>query len=127
MIAFRKLLVIILPLMAWSTNAFGSGGIVVVKIDGAINPAVAEFVTNEIRSANMSLEELIVIQMDTPGGWILPCGKLLKLSKVLKFLWLHLFLQAGHAQHQQGLSLQSRLILLPWNREQISGLLTQST
>ena len=68
MIAFRKLLVIILPLMAWSTNAFGSGGIVVVKIDGAINPAVAEFVTNEIRSANMSLEELIVIQMDTPGG-----------------------------------------------------------
>jgi membrane-bound serine protease (ClpP class) len=54
--------------MAWSTNAFGSGGIVVIKIDGAINPAVAEFVTNEIRSANMSLEELIVIQMDTPGG-----------------------------------------------------------
>ena len=68
MTAFRKLLVIILPLIAWSTNAFGSGGIVVVKIDGAINPAVAEFVTNEIRSANMSLEELIVIQMDTPGG-----------------------------------------------------------
>jgi len=68
MTAFRKLLVIILPLMAWSTNAFGSGGIVVIKIDGAINPAVAEFVTNEIRSANMSLEELIVIQMDTPGG-----------------------------------------------------------
>jgi membrane-bound serine protease (ClpP class) len=54
--------------MVWSTNAFGSGGIVVIKIDGAINPAVAEFVTNEIRSANMSLEELIVIQMDTPGG-----------------------------------------------------------
>ncbi|HIN87627.1 MAG TPA: nodulation protein NfeD [Nitrospinaceae bacterium] len=68
MTAFRKLLVIILPLMVWSTNAFGSGGIVVIKIDGAINPAVAEFVTNEIRSANMSLEELIVIQMDTPGG-----------------------------------------------------------
>ena len=78
MIAFRKLLVIILPLMAWSTNAFGSGGIVVVKIDGAINPAVAEFVTNEIRSANMSLEELIVIQMDTPGGLDTAMRKIIK-------------------------------------------------
>ena len=78
MIAFRKLLVIILPLMAWSTNAFGSGGIVVIKIDGAINPAVAEFVTNEIRSANMSLEELIVIQMDTPGGLDTAMRKIIK-------------------------------------------------
>ena len=78
MIAFRKLLVVILPLMAWSTNAFGSGDIVVVKIDGAINPAVAEFVTNEIRSANMSLEELIVIQMDTPGGLDTAMRKIIK-------------------------------------------------
>ena len=78
MTAFRKLLVIILPLMVWSTNAFGSGGIVVIKIDGAINPAVAEFVTNEIRSANMSLEELIVIQMDTPGGLDTAMRKIIK-------------------------------------------------
>ena len=56
MIIFRKLLVIVLLLMVWPANAFGSDGIVVVKIEGAINPVVAEFVVNEIRSANTSSE-----------------------------------------------------------------------
>ena len=78
MIIFRKLLVIALLLMVWPANAFGADGIIVVKIEGAINPAVAEFVTNEIRSANMSLEELIVIQMDTPGGLDTSMRKIIK-------------------------------------------------
>ena len=78
MIIFRKILVIALLLMVWPANAFGSDGIIVVKIEGAINPAVAEFVTNEIRSANMSLEELIVIQMDTPGGLDTSMRKIIK-------------------------------------------------
>lgn len=42
--------------------------IVVLKISGAINPAVAEFVTLEITNANRDREQLIVLQMDTPGG-----------------------------------------------------------
>ena len=78
MIVFKKLLVVMLWLMAWSTTAFGSGSIVVVKVDGAINPVVAEFVTNEIHSANMSSEELIVIRMDTPGGLDTSMRKIIK-------------------------------------------------
>ncbi|MFQ5671872.1 MAG: nodulation protein NfeD [Nitrospinales bacterium] len=42
--------------------------IVVLKISGAINPAVAEFATREIENANQDGEQLIVLQMDTPGG-----------------------------------------------------------
>ena len=78
MIIFRKLLVIALLLMVWPANAFGSDGIIVVKVEGAINPVVAEFVANEIRSANTSSEELIVIRMDTPGGLDTSMRKIIK-------------------------------------------------
>ena len=78
MIIFRKLLVIALLLMVWPANAFGSAGIIVVKIEGAINPVVAEFVVNEIRSANASSEELIIIRMDTPGGLDTSMRKIIK-------------------------------------------------
>ena len=68
MIIFRKLFVVLLPLLVWSTNAFGTGRIIVIEVDGVINPVVAEFMANEIHNANKFSEELIVIQMDTPGG-----------------------------------------------------------
>ena len=64
--------------MVWPIKAFGSDGIIVVKIEGAINPVVAEFVANEIRSANTSSEELIVIRMDTPGGLDTSMRKIIK-------------------------------------------------
>ena len=78
MMIFRKLLVIALLLMVWPANAFGSNSIIVIEVEGAINPVVAEFVTNEIRSANTSSEELIVIRMDTPGGLDASMRKIIK-------------------------------------------------
>ena len=54
--------------MAWPSSVFALDDIIVIKINGAINPIVAEFVTDEINQANVSSAELIVIQMDTPGG-----------------------------------------------------------
>ena len=68
MIIFRSLFVVLLPLLVWSTTAFGAGRIIVIEVDGVINPVVAEFMANEIYNANKFSEELIVIQMDTPGG-----------------------------------------------------------
>ena len=68
MMILRCLLAAFLLLMVWSSNALALGDIVVVKVDGAINPVVAEFVTDEIGQANLSSAELVVIQMDTPGG-----------------------------------------------------------
>lgn len=44
------------------------GRVVVVKISGAINPVVADFISSEITEANMAGDELIVLRMDTPGG-----------------------------------------------------------
>ena len=68
MIIIRSLFVVLLPLLVWSTTAFGAGRIIVIEVDGVINPVVAEFMVNEIHNANKFSEELIVIQMDTPGG-----------------------------------------------------------
>ena len=68
MMVIRSLFVVLLPLLVWSTTAFGAGRIIVIEVDGVINPVVAEFMANEIYNANKFSEELIVIQMDTPGG-----------------------------------------------------------
>jgi membrane-bound serine protease (ClpP class) len=64
----QKTLLAFLFLCLMPFQAFADGRIVVVEISGAINPIVAEFVTDEITEANLAGEELIVIRMDTPGG-----------------------------------------------------------
>jgi membrane-bound serine protease (ClpP class) len=63
-----KTSLVFLVLFFMPFQAFSEGRIVVVEISGAINPVVAEFVTEEIKEANQAKEELIVIRMDTPGG-----------------------------------------------------------
>jgi membrane-bound serine protease (ClpP class) len=68
MTILRQILVTFLLFTAYPLSAFASGEIVVVRIDGPINPAVSEFVAGEITQANEVAAELIVIQMNTPGG-----------------------------------------------------------
>ena len=68
MAILRQILVTFLLFIAYPLSAFASGEIVVVRIDGPINPVVGEFVTDEITQANGAAAELIVIQMNTPGG-----------------------------------------------------------
>ncbi|MBC8282785.1 MAG: nodulation protein NfeD [Nitrospinae bacterium] len=59
----------IIFLFFWFTSpVFAVNQIVVVKISGAINPAVAEFVSHEIHQANEEQQALIILNMDTPGG-----------------------------------------------------------
>ena len=64
----QKLILAFVLLAALPLQALAQGRIVVVEVSGAINPIVAEFVTEEIQEANLAAEELIVIRMDTPGG-----------------------------------------------------------
>ena len=68
MTILRQILVTFLLFIAYPLSAFASGEIVVVRIDGPINPVVGEFMTDEITQANGVAAELIVIQMNTPGG-----------------------------------------------------------
>ena len=48
--------------------AYSNDRVVVVKLSGAINPAVTEYVSHEISQANAEKDALIVLHMDTPGG-----------------------------------------------------------
>lgn len=50
------------------TFAQANDRIIVIKISGAINPVVAEFVSEEIEMANREGDHLAVLEMDTPGG-----------------------------------------------------------
>jgi membrane-bound serine protease (ClpP class) len=50
------------------TYAQANDRVVVIKISGAINPVVAEFVSDEIEAANREGDHLAVLEMDTPGG-----------------------------------------------------------
>lgn len=52
----------------FASPVFAASQIVVLKISGAINPAVAEFVSQEIHQANEEQQALIILNMDTPGG-----------------------------------------------------------
>lgn len=65
---FNKFLVIFLFFFWFNSPAFALNQIVVVKISGAVNPAVADFVFHEIHRANEDQQALIVLNMDTPGG-----------------------------------------------------------
>ena len=50
------------------TPAFAENQIVVAEVSGAINPAVAEYISQEIHQANEERQALIVLNIDTPGG-----------------------------------------------------------
>lgn len=50
------------------TFAQANDRVIVIKISGAINPVVAEFVSEEIEAANREGDHLAVLEMDTPGG-----------------------------------------------------------
>jgi membrane-bound serine protease (ClpP class) len=57
-----------LAFLLFVSPVFAANQIVVVKISGAINPAVAQFVSQEIHQANEEQQSLIILNMDTPGG-----------------------------------------------------------
>jgi membrane-bound serine protease (ClpP class) len=56
-----------LPQGAAQTDA-GPGRAVVLDLDGAVTPAMADYLTREMRKAAEEGARLIVIRMDTPGG-----------------------------------------------------------
>ncbi len=58
----------VLCLLLAPSWAMGQDRVVVVKISGAINPVVSEFVKAEIQEANEAKDALVVLTMDTPGG-----------------------------------------------------------
>jgi membrane-bound serine protease (ClpP class) len=64
---FHRLYVLIIFISILPTIIF-SQHVVLLKIDGAINPASAAFIERGIETAREKNAECLIIQMDTPGG-----------------------------------------------------------
>src|SRR3989475_11945705 len=59
----------LLLLGLWSACTFAAPpGVVVIPLDGAIGPASAHFVRRSIERAAKDGAQLVIVQMDTPGG-----------------------------------------------------------
>ena len=78
MAILSRLLITLLLVLVGPLNAIALDKIIVVKVNGSINSVAAEFIAHEIRNANTSSEELIVIQMDISGGLDTSMRKIIK-------------------------------------------------
>src|SRR6266481_385332 len=64
----RALVLGILLLHAATSQVAAAPKAVVLQIDGAIGPAVADYVVRELRGINQADTRLVVLRMNTPGG-----------------------------------------------------------
>jgi len=65
-----------LPL--FTTAAHAAGDVVVLEIDGAIGAATADYIISGIEYAEEAGAELIIIEIDTPGGLMGPMDDIVK-------------------------------------------------
>src|SRR4030043_231379 len=54
--------------LGFSQEAFAGGEVIIMELDGSINPGSAYYTVRGIEDAEAMGAALIIIQMDTPGG-----------------------------------------------------------
>ena len=69
---------VILILLYFIINSLNANIVHKITIDGAINPLTTEFIIQSIEEAEDANAELLVIEMDTPGGLMASMHKIVK-------------------------------------------------
>lgn len=64
----RLILVVLLLIPFFASPTFADGQVNVISVEGVINPVVAEFIESSIDKAVRDKAEVLVIEIDTPGG-----------------------------------------------------------
>ncbi len=61
----RNLILFLLFFVSW---VFADNFVYVIKVEGAINPATAEYISSSIKKATEEGAQCLIIELDTPGG-----------------------------------------------------------
>lgn len=70
---------LLIGLLLIFTPVFAQKNIIhVIKIDGVINPVASEFILQSIENAEEAGAELLIIEMDTPGGLMVSMHEIVK-------------------------------------------------
>ncbi len=65
----NKYLILLLAVLSLTfITSLSSADIIVIKADGIVNPVMSEFISKSIDDAAENNSELVVIELDTPGG-----------------------------------------------------------
>ncbi|HZW38212.1 MAG TPA: nodulation protein NfeD [Ignavibacteriaceae bacterium] len=64
----KTIIIILISLLVLLSQNVQRRHIDVLKIDGTINPASADFINGKIKNANQQKAECLIIQLNTPGG-----------------------------------------------------------
>ncbi len=77
----KKILIIIISLFiftALSQNIYAGNRFASIKLEGTVNPIIAEHITKSIEKANNDNVQFIVIKLDTPGGLMSSMREIIK-------------------------------------------------
>ena len=64
--------------MALSVSAVQVAQVGLIKIDGAIGPATASYISRAIDAATAQKDDCLIIQLDTPGGLVDSASQIVK-------------------------------------------------
>ncbi|MBI5198398.1 MAG: nodulation protein NfeD [Nitrospirae bacterium] len=64
----RPIFGLLIAIFFWGIPSFADSQVNVITVEGVINPVVAEFIENSIDKATKDKAEVLVIELDTPGG-----------------------------------------------------------
>jgi membrane-bound ClpP family serine protease len=105
----------------WSafSQDIGSRTALVIEIKGAIGPAIADYFARSLEKAEESNAAVVILQMDTPGGFDHSMRDIIKTFSPLPFQWFRMSLPVDRGQQAPAPIFSTPVMLPPWHQPPI--------